>query len=339
MFLDTAKDINRLPVLLLSGFLGSGKTTLVNRWLADARLAGTAVAVNEFGAVPLDSHLIDHGADRTVVLANGCLCCNLAGDMEEAVMRIFSRRDAGAVPAFRRLIIEPSGLADPAPIAQAILRNPVMSKAFRLEGIFCAVDAVFGARQVAEHGETARQISLADRLLITKSDMVDDTAALRDVLRGLNPAAAIDDVRAERDVTDLLPARFLDPDLAEGPPRSAFFAEAVSGHVSQTVAITLTADAPLKWRAVEAWLRKIRLGNADALLRIKGILNVAESETPVVIHGVHHVLHAPVRLPAWPDADRSTRIVLITRGLDAAVIEADWADSLAGLKIIVLEKV
>ncbi len=339
MFLDTAKDINRLPVLLLSGFLGSGKTTLVNRWLADPRLAGTAVAVNEFGAVPLDSHLIDHGADRTVVLANGCLCCNLAGDMEEAVMRIFSRREAGALPDFKRLIIEPSGLADPAPIAQAILRNPVMSKAFRLEGIFCTVDAVFGARQMADHAETARQIALADRLLITKSDMVEGTAALRDKMRDLNPAAPIDDVQAVADVAGLLPARFLDPELAEGPPRSTFFADAVAGHVSQTVAITLTADAPLTWRALEAWLRKIRLANADALLRIKGILNVAESKLPVVIHGVHHVLHAPVRLPAWPDADRTTRIVLITRGLDAAVIEADWAAALPGLKDIVLEKV
>src|ERR1700733_12101868 len=161
MFVSEAADRHRLPVALLSGFLGSGKTTLVNALLRDPRLADTAVAINEFGEVPLDQHLIDHGDDKTVVMANGCLCCNLAGDMEEALMRIFSRRASGAIPRFDRLIVEPSGLADPAPIAQAILRNPLMSRVLRLDTTLTTVDAVFGMRQLEEHAEARKQVALA----------------------------------------------------------------------------------------------------------------------------------------------------------------------------------
>jgi G3E family GTPase len=138
-FLTQEADRSRMPVALLSGFLGSGKTTLVNALLRDPRMAGTAVAINEFGEVPLDHDLIDHGIDKTVVMANGCLCCNLAGDMEDAVMRLFSRREVGQLPSFQRLLIEPSGLSDPAPIAQAILRNPVMSRALLRSAISSAL--------------------------------------------------------------------------------------------------------------------------------------------------------------------------------------------------------
>jgi G3E family GTPase len=333
MYLTAEKSQARLPVLLLSGFLGSGKTTLVNALLRDPRLANTAVAVNEFGEVPLDAHLIDHGADKTVVMANGCLCCNLAGDMEDAVMRLFSRREAGALPNFARLIIEPSGLSHPAPIAQAILRNPVMARAFRLEGIVTTVDAIFGLRQIDTHTETAKQIFLADRLVITKSDMAEaaDVTALHAALKNMNPAAEIfEAVNGEVDPAALLPLSFLDPAAPATFVRARKFADSPS-HETETLAISLTAEAPLNWRLFEAWLRKIRLTHAAQLLRVKAILNLSDSELPVVIHGVHHVLHTPTQLPAWPDADRRSRIVLITRGLPRGLIEADWQDSLPGL--------
>jgi G3E family GTPase len=332
MFVTPEHDARRLPVLLLSGFLGSGKTTLVNRLLQDSRLADTAVAVNEFGDVPLDAHLIEDGQDRTVVLANGCLCCNLAGDMEDAVMRIFSRRESGALPAFKRLIVEPSGLADPAPIAQAILRNPVMSRAFRLEGIVTTVDALFGAAQISTHPETAKQIAMADALVITKTDMVDAAALadLRAVLAGLNPGAEIfEAVNGAVDPAALLPAGFLDPGMIV--PARRFFTADAAPHGLETRAISLVAEAPLNWRAFDAWLRKIRLGHAEQLLRVKGILNTTDSDLPLVIHGVHHVLHTPVQLAAWPDEDRRSRIVLITRGAQKGVIEAEWANALPGL--------
>jgi G3E family GTPase len=332
MFLPPHLDARRLPVLLLSGFLGSGKTTLVNALLREPRLADTAVAVNEFGEVPLDAHLIDHGQDRTVVLANGCLCCNLAGDMEDAVMRLFSRRETGALPEFKRLIIEPSGLADPAPIAQAILRNPVMSRAFRLEGIITTVDALFGEKQIAAHTETAKQIALADSLVITKTDLLDPAGlgSLREKLRALNPGAEMfAAVNGAVDAAALLPPGFLDPTMIT--PARRFFAADEAAHEAETRAISLIADAPLNWRAFDAWLRKIRLGHAEQLLRVKGILNTADSDLPLVIHGVHHVLHTPVQLAAWPDADRRSRVVLITRGLTAGMIEAEWSSALPGL--------
>jgi G3E family GTPase len=337
MFIRYSQHQRRLPVLLLSGFLGSGKTSLANRLLRDTRLTDTAVAINEFGAVPLDQHLIDHGADKTIVLANGCLCCNLAGDMEDGVMRMFSRREAGALPQFRRLIIEPSGLADPAPIAQAILRNPVMSRAFRLEGIITTVDALFGARQIGEHAVSAKQIAMADRLLITKADLSSpvDVENLCRQLALLNPAAPIS-IAPVTDADALLPTGFIDPACDSAPPRSVFLAEpADAAHTAATQVTTLTAELPLGWRGVDGWLRSLRIAHGENLLRLKGILNLAESPVPVAVHGVHHVMHPPVQLPAWPDADRRSRIVLITRNIDLRAIEAGWRQALPGLQMAI----
>lgn len=335
-FLTPDTDRARMPVALLSGFLGSGKTTLVNALLRDPRLAGTAVAVNEFGDVPLDHELIDHGADRTVVMANGCLCCNLAGDMENSVMRLFSRREANDVPRFERLIIEPSGLADPAPIAQAILRNPLMARAMRLETIAATVDALFAGVQIARHPETRKQIALADRLVLTKTDLApaDATRRLLAALPGLNPVAPV--LTADRGVLDaaaLFPPRFLDRDAAGFEPalrQSGLFAED-PGHASRHASVSLLASVPLDWRAFETWLRGIRLRHADALLRVKGMLNIADVEGPVVIQGVHHVIDAPVTLRAWPSADRRSRLVLIADHATIVAARESWAEAMPGL--------
>jgi len=337
MFVTRQQHSLKLPVLLLTGFLGSGKTTLVNALLKDPRLADTAVAINEFGAVPLDQHLIDEGQDRTVVLANGCLCCNVAGDMEEAVMRIFSRRQAGDLPRFRRLIVEPSGLADPAPIAQAILRNPVMSRHLRLEGIATAVDAVFGLSQLERHAESRKQVSLADTLVLTKTDLAEPGAvkALKSKLRALNPAASL--IEAQNGAVDaaaLAPAGFLDPQAPSAPRGLGWTAEAVEAdpsHTQSVTALTLIADQPLAWRAVEAWLREVRIELADRLLRLKGLIATAEAPGPVVVQGVHHVLHPPTMLDRWPDSDHRTRIVLIVQGSAGQGLEARWADALPRL--------
>ncbi len=341
LFLEPRADRGRVPVVLLSGFLGSGKTTLVNALLADPRLADTAVAVNEFGEVPLDQHLIAHGEDRTVVLANGCLCCNLAGGFEDAVMRVFTRREAGDLPRFARLLIEPSGLADPAPIAQAILRNPILSRAFRLEAIVATADAQRIEQQMAAHPEAARQIALADLLVVTKADLVPAAAAarVRAALRRCNPSAPIETGRyATADAAALLPAGFLDPAGAAAPfrDRGRWFAATVEtgsdpDHLGETRAVSLSADRPLRWRAFEAWLREIRIGHAAQLLRVKGLLDIAGTEGPVLIQGVGHVLQAPVALARWPDQDRRSRLVVITRGLPANTIRDSWQAALPGL--------
>ncbi len=329
-FSTEQEDRRRLPVALLSGFLGSGKTTLVNALLRDPRLAGTAMAVNEFGAVPLDHELIEHGADRTIVLANGCLCCNLAGDMEDAVMRLFSRRADGGVPPFSRLIVEPSGLADPAPIAQAILRNPMMARALRLEAIVTTVDAVFGAAQLNRHGESRKQVALADHLVITKPDLADRQCIeeLRGKLRRGNPLAPI--TIAEHgaiDAAKLFPAPFFDPAaVAPAPRRGSFHAEAAAAdnHLDDVTAVSLTAAGKLQWRAFDTWLRGIRITHAEQLLRVKAILDVEDVAGPVVVQGVHHVLHAPVELTAWPGEDRGSRIVMIANRAAGETIRASW---------------
>ncbi|HQT76176.1 MAG TPA: GTP-binding protein [Rhodopila sp.] len=330
-FLTQDADRARMPVALLSGFLGSGKTTLVNALLRDPRLSGTAVAVNEFGDVPLDRDLIDHGQDRTVVMANGCLCCNLSGDMEDAVMRLFSRREAGALPRFKRLIIEPSGLSDPAPIAQAILRNPVMARGLRLSSIIATVDAQFGEQQLARHPETRKQVALADHLVLTKTDVA-PPGPLPALLSGINSSADILPAPfGAVDAASLFPADFFDP---AAPPtrRSVLLADdGSSGHLSAHATITLTADRPLRWRPFDDWLRGIRLPHAQALLRLKGMLNIDGTAGPVVIHGIHHVLNAPVQLDAWPTADHRSRLVLIADRATITAAQESWEASLPGI--------
>ncbi len=332
--LSPAEDSGRLPVAVLSGFLGSGKTTLLNRLLQDPRMANTAVAINEFGAVPLDQHLIDHGEDKTVVMANGCLCCNLAGDMEDAVMRIFSRRGAGVIPHFDRLIVEPSGLADPAPIAQAILRQPTLSRVMRLEAILTMVDGVFGLRQLDEHPEARKQAAIGDIRLVSKGDLA-DTAALVQRLQAINPASPVLEVRdGDIDPAALFSAAFLEPGcitspIAEWVERHAPSAVHGHHHGARAASVSLVADAPLDWPGFDGWLRAIRTGHAEDLLRVKGILAIAGRPRPVVIQGVHHVLHPPAELAAWPGADRRSRLVMIFRIPELAVsVAAKWTASL-----------
>jgi G3E family GTPase len=333
-FLTQDTDQARLPVALLSGFLGSGKTTLINALLRDPAMANTAVAVNEFGAEPLDHELIDHGADKTVVLANGCLCCNLSGDMEDAVMRLFSRRSDGAVPRFERLIIEPSGLSDPAPIAQAILRNPVMSRSLRLAAIVTAVDAVFAESQWAKHPQTRKPVALADRIVLTKTDMVpaETVDRLRGQLRAMNPVAPV--LIAEHGriaAAALFPSDFLNA-AEPGAARSALFADAADdGHLDRIASVSLLADRPLHWPAFDGWLRGIRLAHAESLLRVKGLLDIDGALGPVVVQGVQHVMNAPVVMDAWPSARRQSRLVLIADDATVATARQSWADSLPGL--------
>jgi G3E family GTPase len=332
-FLSQTSDRARIPVALLSGFLGSGKTTLVNALLRDPRMAGTAVAVNEFGDVPLDQNLIDHGADKTVVLANGCLCCNLAGDMEDAVMRLFSRREGGEVPRFERLVIEPSGLSDPAPIAQAILRNPMMSRVFRLEAIVTVVDAMFAPMQAERHPEWGRQVALADRLVVSKADLVDGDAVeeVQAAVRRFSSTALVEASFGAVDAALLFPPSFFDLGVA-ALGRSVLFAESIDpGHAGRYATVSLVADRPLDWRGFEAWLRGIRIAHAKQLLRVKGMLDIDGVDGPVVVQGVHHVLNAPVELDAWPNGGRVSRLVLIADQVTVEVARRSWADALAGM--------
>jgi G3E family GTPase len=335
------EDRERLPVAILTGALGSGKTTLLNALLRDPRLADTAVAINEFGDVPLDQHLIDRGDDETVVMANGCLCCNLAGDMEEAVMRVFSRRQRGELPQFSRLIVEPSGLADPAPIAQAILRNPVLSRFLRLDTIVGTVDALFGRDSLRSREECRKQAAMADRIVVTKTDLVapEDIAALEAELGRINPnAPRVDGHQTRSNASSLFSEHFFDPsarrssiaqwleeykDRFARPATPAGSSQAHHTHADVTSA-SIVCAAPLVWPEFEAWLRRIRIDRSRPLLRVKGILNVQGSPLPLVIQGVHHVLHPPVALDRWPSRDHRSRIVFITQGSASREILERW---------------
>ncbi len=336
-FVSEDAERRRIPVAIVSGFLGSGKTSLINALLKDKRLANTAVAINEFGETPLDHHLIDHGDDKTIVLANGCMCCNLSGDMDEAVMRLFARTQDGSLPQFDRLIVEPSGLADPAPIAQSILRHPIMSRIFNLESIVVVADAVLVQGQLKKHEMVRKQLSLADRIVVTKGDISsqENIAELRMVFSGLNPLAPVSEAVLGKIRSDeIFSERFLDGDRGYQPVARWFerFAQENTSHVHRHEtgirSISLTSDRPVPWHEFEVWLRKVRIRYGRSLLRTKAIVNRLGGERPLVVHAVEHVAHAPVELDKWPSADRRTRLVLIGQDIDIAEIEQGWCSFL-----------
>ena len=331
---DPDRSAERLPVSLITGFLGSGKTTLLNRLVQRPELADSAVIINEFGEIALDHLLVAPVEGETVVLASGCLCCAVRGDLQDTLRRLLVERERGEVPEFQRVLIETSGLADPAAVAQLFLNNPLLGSYLYLDAIVATIDAATGAATLAEHWEARKQAALADRLLVTKTDIAaaDETAALADHLRALNPAAEIHRViQGEIDPALLFGVGPFDP-----ARRSPGFAEwlgeaAVSGahhehheHHSEIQSFCLTAKAPLDWARFHDWLGGLRLAYGERLLRVKGILNILGEDGPVVVHGVQHIFHPPVSLPRWPDADRRSRLVLIARGLNRQFIEQSW---------------
>ena len=324
----------RLPVSLITGFLGSGKTTLVNALLRHPGMEGTAVVINEFGEIPLDQHFVETSDGEVVVMANGCLCCTLQGDLEGVVGTLFARSQAGELPEFRQLVVETTGLADPAPIMQLLLGNPMLGRSVRLDTVVATVDALHGLATLDAEDEAVKQAALADRLVLTKTDLASeaDTERVRARLAALNPGAAL--FSAVQGA--IAPEHLFGAGLADAGARDprGWLGPVADGHRDaqgeEVQAFCLTADAALDWRALSQFLTRLRVGAADRLLRVKGLVDVAGEDGPVAIHGVHHVFHPPVRLAAWPDSDRRTRIVVIGRKLDRARIEADWQAFLAG---------
>jgi G3E family GTPase len=323
---------DRLNVSLVTGFLGSGKTTLLNRLLRSEEMAKTAIVINEFGDVALDQHFLERSDGEVVVMANGCICCSMQGELEGIVGTLFAKREASEVPAFDRLVIETTGLADPAPIMQMLLDNPLLGEAVRLDAVIATVDAVNGSRQLREHAEAVKQAALADRIVITKTDLAaaPEVAALTRRLAELNPAATRFDLAAG----EVAPAQLFDAALMRRDGRlrevSAWLGadeheDGAHEHLHDIITFTLVLPAPLEWRSFSRWLRRLRIRHADQLLRVKGILTLLGEDQPVAIHGVHHVFHPPMRLPRRED-DADSRLVFITSGLTRAEVEADWRD-------------
>jgi len=320
------------PVNIVTGFLGSGKTTLLQRLLRARELSDVAVLVNEFGEVGLDHHLLQGVAESTLLLENGCLCCAIRGDLQKALRDLLSRRTRGDVPHFRRVVIETSGLADPAPIAYTLLSEAVLRHHFRLSGIITTVDAVNGAAQLDAFPEAVKQASMADRIVVIKIDLSNAPAiaALRKRLRALNVSAQfVESSEISGEVHRLLTDDIYD---ADGKFREAshWTAEEVDEHGSHEHTADVQSfaaifDRPLDWTAFGVWASMLLHRHGADVLRLKGLLNVAGVPTPVLINGVQHIVHPPSHLEKWPDSDRRSRLIFIVRGLKRARIERSLA--------------
>jgi G3E family GTPase len=323
-----------IPVAIVTGFLGAGKTTLLNRLLRDAALADALVIVNEWGEIGLDHLLIERVEGDAILLASGCLCCSLRGDLVDTLNDVLRRRAVGLMRAFSRIVIETTGLADPAPLLNALAADPALAEELSGAALVTLVDAVNGQATLDRHPEARRQIAMADRLIMTKSDLVqgkERLAALGAGLRKLNPQAPLFDAAAgEFSVEDLLaagPANIgAQRDGAIGwASSSRFFAEEAP-HGPAVRAHGLTWPRPIEWRAAMAFIDLLRARFGARLLRVKGLIALADDPgKPLLIQGAQHVFHPPRRLPAWPDADRSTRLVFIGEGIEVGEIDRFWA--------------
>jgi G3E family GTPase len=319
--------ITPIPVTLLTGFLGSGKTTVLNHLLKALPL--TAVVMNEFGEVGLDHQLLEETRGPLALLAGGCVCCQIQGALAPTLKNLWMARDKGDLPAYERLIIETTGIADPAPIVATLTGDRWLAARHRLDGIVTTVDAMFGPTQLDQHFEAQRQVAVADRLLLTKTDLAspEAVAQVRERLAALNPAAPILTVtRGEVAPDDILGAA-----AAEVSPRRWLAAERyrparllggapAPEHTGRIRAFSLSFDEPLDQQGVAAALEMLVAFRAQNLLRMKAILNLVGEDRPTVLHGVQHVLYPPTRLAAWPDQDRTSRFVFIVCDLDETFV-------------------
>ncbi len=338
---------SRIPVSVLTGFLGSGKTTLLNRLVHDPSMHRALVIINEFGAIGLDHHLVTPTTeDLMVEMIGGCLCCTIRGDLLRTLRDAPFRFARDGVCWFDRVVIETTGLADPAPILHTLMTDERLQRLYRLDGVIATVDAATGMATLDSQQESVKQAAVADRLLLTKTDLAEETdvQVLEGRLRTLNPGAPIiRTLDGKVDAARLFDAGLYNPaqkteDVqrwlnAEAYQRSGSHAHEhghghgaphahehhhhdVNRHDDRIRAICLTFEEPLDEEASALWLKTLAEIKGPDLLRIKGILNIKGLDAPIVIHGVQHVFHIPVELDAWPSEDKRSRIVFIVRDLD-----------------------
>jgi G3E family GTPase len=359
----------RIPVTVLTGFLGSGKTTLLNRLLRRPELADTAVIINEFGEIGLDHLLVEKSDDEGMVTLNsGCLCCTVRGDLVRTMSELFLKRSKGEVTPFKRMVVETTGLADPAPILHTLMTDPLLASRYRLDGVVTTVDGVNGASTLDNHEEAVKQAAVADRLLLTKVDIADAPKLdeLKHRLQHLNPGARPMSIAdGEIDPNAILNAGLYNPETKTADVKRWLHEEAYEGshdhghghhhhgddhghghghqhthehghgeqdphnvnrHDDRIKAFCMTFDEPMSWATVAAAFDALVTYRGPDLLRMKGILNVKDTDKPVVIHGVQHVFHPPATLEAWPEGDdRKSRVVFITRDIAESTIRKVFA--------------
>ena len=312
----------KFPVSVVTGFLGSGKTTLINKLLKRPDMNRVAVIVNEFGEQAVDNDLVEVSSEQMMLLNNGCLCCVLRGDLQETLRDLYVKRRNGDIIDFTRVIIETTGLADPAPVMQTLMTDELLQENYRLDCVVTLADAVNGIEQLDTMEEPVKQAALADRIVITKSDLADaaTTAKLEARLRALNPQAPIKRaVNGEIDLAFLvdvglrnMQGKLEDIERWMGEPDEHGHRHS---HDSKVKSFTLRYTEPLGWQQFSQTMEVLSALRGSDMLRVKGLVNVEGHKGPMVVQGVQHLFHPPVELQAWPSADHSTRIVFITRNI------------------------
>jgi G3E family GTPase len=337
--MSSTEPSSLIPVTLLTGFLGSGKTTVLNHVLKQPGMAATAVIVNEFGEIGLDHLLVERSSEDVVLLNSGCLCCTVRGDIVDTLTNLFVDRVKGQVPFFTRVVIETTGLADPAPILHTLMTDPIVAARYMLDGVVTTIDAVNGSGTLDRQPEAVKQAAVADRLLLTKTDLAETSGrqGIEVRLSALNPSAVIMPVaQGAIDPAVLFNIGFYDPATKSIDVRRWLRDEAfesshthehehpdVNRHDDRIRAFCVTRERPISWAALSAWLDGLATMRGDDLLRLKAIVALSDRPgQPVVLHGVQHLFHPPVLLPQWPSEDHRTRMVFITRDLPREAIEA-----------------
>jgi G3E family GTPase len=350
----SAGPIEPIPLNVFTGFLGAGKTTLLNRLLKDPAMSDTAVLVNEVGDIGIDHNLYEIVEEGVILLSSGCLCCAVRGDLVNSLENLLRARDNNRCKPFNRVVIETTGIADPASVIHIIMTQPYLTLRYRLDGVITLVDAVNGMKTLDNHEEAVKQAAMADRLVITKTDLPEGAAqlpALRERLKKLNPAAIV--VEGNAGVDQLLHAGLYNPekkipDVARWLREEAVIAaeedahhhdhhhghshdhhhghhhhrhDQASRHDASIKAFSIATDKPVPLNTLEMFLDLMRSAHGDKLLRMKGIVQLDDDpERPVVFHVVQHLMHPPARLDAWPDADRRSRMVCITKDLPPEMV-------------------
>jgi G3E family GTPase len=314
------------PLTIVTGFLGSGKTTLLRRLLAGRARQGTAVLVNEFGDVGLDHHLVHQVEEQTILLGHGCICCTVREDLVQVLRTLLDQDQRGAIARINRVVVETTGLADPAPILFTIRTDPMLQHHFRIDRVVVTVDAVNGHRHFDRHAESWKQAVVADDIIVTKTDLAspDTVASLLLRLRDLNPTARLTtavfgDVEAdwllEFENNRMSDLRRSGESQRLEPPTTPSVPEKDSAHAADIRSLALTFDEPLDWVAFSVWLSMLLHARGENVLRVKGLLNVG-SAGPVVLNGVQHIMHVPEHLPCWPDTDQRSHLVFILHAID-----------------------